>query len=198
MEEIVAARPMGRRGTVLITFASSSPPREVFYWSFRRSVRQYEQRPLVCLRCHRPGHKAAPCPAGAAVCGKCGKQHGETPDDCSSNREKYCVRCKHVGHLAIEPECPAKANYRKNCKKWESFRKATYSSGLLQHNAGRNPSRVDSASATPVKYSTGTVRTEENAESKDEVLATYDRECTDAEQRCRELQRERQHKRAVF
>lgn len=107
---------MGHRGTILITFASPSPPREVFYWSFRRSVRQYEQRALVCLRCHRPGHKAATCPAGAAMCGKCSKQHGETPDDCSSNGKKYCVRCKHVGHLAIEPECLAKANYGKNCK----------------------------------------------------------------------------------
>ncbi|KAH9371128.1 hypothetical protein HPB48_017444 [Haemaphysalis longicornis] len=77
MEEIVAARPMGRRGTILITFASPRPPREVFYWSFRRTVPQYEQRALVCLRCHHPGLKAATCPAGAAVCVKCGKQHGE-------------------------------------------------------------------------------------------------------------------------
>lgn len=53
---------MGHRGTILITFASPSPPREVFYWSFRRSVRQYEQRALVCLRCHCPVHKAATCP----------------------------------------------------------------------------------------------------------------------------------------
>ncbi|KAH9378876.1 hypothetical protein HPB48_013445 [Haemaphysalis longicornis] len=200
IEEIVAARPMGRRGTVLVTFASPSPPREVFYLSFRRSVRQYEQRAFVCLRCHRPGHKAATCPAGAAVRGKCGKQHGETLGDCSNKGEKYCVRSKHVGHLAIEPECLAKANYRKNRKKWESSRTATYSSGRskYQHHAGRNPSRVDSASATPVKYSAGTVGTQENAESKDEVLATYDRECTDAEQRCRNLQREWQGKRAAF
>lgn len=49
-----------------------------------------------------------------------------------------------------------------------------------------------------MKNSAGTVPTEENAESNDEVLATYDRECTDAEQRCGDLQRERQHKRAAF
>lgn len=62
MEEIVAARPTGHRGTILITFASPSPPREVFYWSFRRSVRPYEQRALVCLRCHRPGNLREPAP----------------------------------------------------------------------------------------------------------------------------------------
>ncbi|KAH9382818.1 hypothetical protein HPB48_023380 [Haemaphysalis longicornis] len=200
MEEMFAPRPMGRPGTILITFASPSPPREVSYWSFRRTVRQFKQRALVCLRYHRPGHKAATCPAGTAVCGKCGKQHGETPDDCSNNGAKYCVRCKHVGHLAIEPECPAKAKYRKNTKKCELSRTATYSSGRskYQHHAWQNSSGVDSASATPVKYSTGTVRTEENAESNNELLATDDRECTDAEHRCRDLARERQHKRAAF
>lgn len=67
--DILTARPMGYRGTVLVTFASPHPPREVTNWDFPRrvEVEQYERRALVCPSCHRPGHKTAVSPTETAV-----------------------------------------------------------------------------------------------------------------------------------
>lgn len=117
--DILAARPMGSRGTVLITFASPHPPREVTYWGFPRRVEQYERRALVCPRCHRPGHKAAVCPTETAVCSNCGQQHEQPPEQCPSGDSKYCVNCKQTSHVATDPSCPTRAQFAQRAKQQE-------------------------------------------------------------------------------
>ncbi|CAN7979301.1 unnamed protein product, partial [Ixodes persulcatus] len=96
--DILSARPMGSRGTTLIIFASPRPPSEVIYWYFPRRVERYEQRSLACQRCHKPGHKAAVCPAEKPVCANCGKQQDQAPEQCPHADNKFCVRCNDSGH----------------------------------------------------------------------------------------------------
>ncbi|CAN7950056.1 unnamed protein product, partial [Ixodes pacificus] len=96
--DILSARPMGSRGTTLIIFASPRPPSELTYWHFSRRVERYEQHSLVCQRCHKPGHKAAVCPAEKPVCANCGKQHDQAPEQCPQADDKFCVRCNDSGH----------------------------------------------------------------------------------------------------
>ncbi|CAN8002687.1 unnamed protein product [Ixodes pacificus] len=67
--DVLTARPMGSKGTVHAKF-------------FPRRVECYEQRSLVCPRCHRPGHKATSCPINQPVCSNCGKQHEQPPEAC--------------------------------------------------------------------------------------------------------------------
>ncbi|CAN7989061.1 unnamed protein product, partial [Ixodes hexagonus] len=117
--DILAARPMGHRGAVLISFASPHPPREVTYWGFPRRVEQYERRALVCPRCHRHGHKAAVCPTQTPVCSNCGQQHEQPPEKCPNGDTKYCVQCKQPNHVATDPSCPALAQYAERAKQQE-------------------------------------------------------------------------------
>ncbi|KAH9382360.1 hypothetical protein HPB48_022411 [Haemaphysalis longicornis] len=63
--ETLMARPMGKN--------APKPPREVLYWSFVKRGERQEQRPLVCLRCHKPRHKKATCPLEQTVCGSAGE-----------------------------------------------------------------------------------------------------------------------------
>lgn len=114
--EILAARPMGSRGTVLLCFASPQPPRNVLYWGFPRRVERYEQRSLVCSRCHNPGHKACVCPAENPVCSTCGRSE-HSPSDCPNGERKYCVLCRQDGHMAIEPTCPAHVAFEEKANK---------------------------------------------------------------------------------
>lgn len=114
--EILTARPMGSRGTVLICFASPHPPRSVLYWDFPRRVERYQQRSLVCPRCHNPGHKACVCPAENPVCSTCGRST-HSPDDCPDGERKYCVRCRQDGHMATEPTCPAHVAFEQKANK---------------------------------------------------------------------------------
>ncbi|KAH9384269.1 hypothetical protein HPB48_026262 [Haemaphysalis longicornis] len=72
LADILAARAMGHHGTVLITFAAPVPPRTVIYWGKTRRVEQYQQRAIVCRRCHIPGHKNITCPSQHFVCSGCG------------------------------------------------------------------------------------------------------------------------------
>ncbi|KAG0429702.1 hypothetical protein HPB47_023368 [Ixodes persulcatus] len=114
--EILTARPMGSRGTVLICFASPHPPKEVTYWDFPRRVERYEQRSLVCVRCHQPGHKANVCPAERPLCSTCGHQHDQAPEDCPNEESKYCVRCRRDGHVATDSACPAREKFSQKAK----------------------------------------------------------------------------------
>ncbi|KAH9382381.1 hypothetical protein HPB48_012076 [Haemaphysalis longicornis] len=114
--EILAARPMGSRGTVLLCFALPQPPRNVLYRGFPRRVERYEQRSLVCSRCHNPGHKACVCPAKNPVCSTCGRSE-HSPSDCPNGERKYCVLCRQDGHMAIEPTCPAHVAFEEKANK---------------------------------------------------------------------------------
>lgn len=130
--DVLTARPMGSKGTVLIHFASPHPPREVMYWSFPRRVECYEQRSLVCPRCHRPGHKATSCPINQPVCSNCGKQHEQPPEACPNGEAKYCGHCKQDGHVATDPSCPARAQFAQRAKQRE---------GAKQERLARSRSR---------------------------------------------------------
>ncbi|CAN8003227.1 unnamed protein product [Ixodes pacificus] len=130
--DVLTARPTGSKGTVLIHFASPHPPREVMYWSFPRRVECYEQRSLVCPRCHRPGHKATSCPINQPVCSNCGKQHEQPPEACPNGEAKYCGHCKQDGHVATDPSCPARAQFAQRAKQRE---------GAKQERMARSRSR---------------------------------------------------------
>ncbi|KAH9384282.1 hypothetical protein HPB48_026275 [Haemaphysalis longicornis] len=105
--DILAARAMGHRSTVLISFAAPVPPRTVLYWGQTRWVEQYQPRALVCRRCHMPGHKNITCPAQHSVCSGCGNaSHTQEGEECPHSRtpeKQYCKQCKANGHLAVDP-----------------------------------------------------------------------------------------------
>lgn len=114
--QILLARPMGKSGSVLITFASSRPPRYVKYWDFLKNVIPYEPRSVVCFRCHGLGHKQDVCPAENAVCPRCGSQHEEPPESCPQTDKKYCRNCEKDGHLATDASCPQRKLFAKHAK----------------------------------------------------------------------------------
>ncbi|KAH9377416.1 hypothetical protein HPB48_016793 [Haemaphysalis longicornis] len=86
--QVLQARPMGKKGAVLITFAARDPPRYVKYWDFLKQVSPYESRSVACFRCHGPGHKQDVCPKEKAVCSQCGSSHEEPPRSLPSERQK--------------------------------------------------------------------------------------------------------------
>ncbi|KAH7960660.1 hypothetical protein HPB49_022134 [Dermacentor silvarum] len=93
--QILLARPMGKSGSVLITFASSRPPRYVKYWDFLKNVIPYE--PI-------------------RVCPRCGSQHEEPPESCPQTDKKYCRNCEKDGHLATDASCPQRKLFAKHAK----------------------------------------------------------------------------------
>ncbi|KAH9361024.1 hypothetical protein HPB48_002886 [Haemaphysalis longicornis] len=111
---ILAARPMGRNGTVLIHFASDIVPRFVTYHGFLRRVQIYQAKSLICTRCHKPGHKACSCPSPNIICNECGRYH-ELEDSPGlrpyKEQAQHCVHCKKDGHLATSPDCPARTHF---------------------------------------------------------------------------------------
>ncbi|KAG0414397.1 hypothetical protein HPB47_008446 [Ixodes persulcatus] len=142
--DILSARPMGSKGTTLIIFASPRPPSEVTYWHFPRRVERYEQRSLVCQRCHKPGHKAAVCPAEKPVCANCGKRHDQAPEQCPHADDKFCVRCNDSGHVATDASCPARAQFAQKVKEREEAKKERRSrSRTRRRRRSRNP-KLDS------------------------------------------------------
>lgn len=111
---ILAARPMGRNGTVLIHFASDIVPRFVTYHGFLRRVQIYQAKSLICTRCHKPGHKACSCPSPTIICKECGRYHDlkDSPGLCPYKEQaQHCVHCKKDGHLATSPDCPARTHF---------------------------------------------------------------------------------------
>lgn len=114
--QVLQARPMGKKGAVLITFASRHPPRYVKYWDFLKRVSPYEPRSVACFRCHGPGHKQDVCPKEKAVCSQCGSSHEETPDACPQKDKKHCANCGKDGHLGTDKKCPARRLFNKKVK----------------------------------------------------------------------------------
>ncbi|KAG0442308.1 hypothetical protein HPB47_015739 [Ixodes persulcatus] len=132
--DILSARPMGSRGTALIIFASPRPPSEVTYWPFPRRVE----------RCHKPGHKAAVCPAEKPVCANCGKQQDQAPEQCPHADEKFCVRCNDSGHVATDASSPARAQFAQKVKEREEAKQERRSRiRTRRRRRSRNP-KLDS------------------------------------------------------
>ncbi|KAH7937594.1 hypothetical protein HPB49_013440 [Dermacentor silvarum] len=114
---ILDARPMGKRGTCLLTFEGRHPPNTVVYYGRITRVSIYEPKSIVCKRCHRFGHKKDVCP-NEAVCPTCGKTHEESSagDECKQTTPK-CRNCEEEGHTATDPKCPAKLKSDANLAK---------------------------------------------------------------------------------
>ncbi|KAH7978713.1 hypothetical protein HPB49_006489 [Dermacentor silvarum] len=114
---ILDARPMGKRGTCLLTFEGRHPPNTVVYYGRITRVSIYEPKSIVCKRCHRFGHKKDVCP-NEAVCPTCGKTHegSSAGDECKQTTPK-CRNCEEEGHTATDPKCPAKLKSDANLAK---------------------------------------------------------------------------------
>ncbi|KAH9360783.1 hypothetical protein HPB48_018238 [Haemaphysalis longicornis] len=87
--KILAARPMGKCGSALITFQSSRPPRMIKYLVKLKTVIPFKITSFVYFRCHGPGNKRDICPKAVAVCPTCGTVHPETPDQCPNKRKPF-------------------------------------------------------------------------------------------------------------
>ncbi|XP_040073036.1 uncharacterized protein LOC115310695 [Ixodes scapularis] len=103
---IIHARPIGKKGTFLLTFDGEGIPRKISYRT--RLINMYTYRPtavVICLKCHGFGHKAAVC-TGQQRYKKCGKTHPEE-EQCE---DTYCVNCQVSGHTALDGGWLAKKN----------------------------------------------------------------------------------------
>lgn len=173
--DILAARAMGHRGTVLITFAAPVPPRHVVYWGQTRRVEQYQPRALVCRRCHMPGHKNITCPAQHSVCSGCGNEsHTQEGEECPHSRtpeKQYCKQCKANGHLAVDPNCPKNKAYEerkqlqirerqgRSRRRLSQSRQLTIESAEAESHSGtrkRSTSRVSFPSSSEADSHSGT------------------------------------------
>ncbi|KAH7931780.1 hypothetical protein HPB49_025936 [Dermacentor silvarum] len=111
---IPLARPMEKSGSVLITFASSRPPRYLKYWDFLKNVVPCEPRSMACFRCNGLGHKHDVCPTEMALCPRCGCQYEEPPESCPPTDKKYCRNREKDGHLATHASCPQRKLFAKH------------------------------------------------------------------------------------
>ncbi|KAM7285439.1 hypothetical protein ISCGN_032373 [Ixodes scapularis] len=68
---IIHARPIGKKGTFLLTFDGEGIPRKINYHTRLINVYTYRPTAVICLKCHGFGHKAAVC-TGQQRCKKCG------------------------------------------------------------------------------------------------------------------------------
>ncbi|KAG0422782.1 hypothetical protein HPB47_001418 [Ixodes persulcatus] len=102
---IIHARPIGKKGTFLLTFDGEGIPRKISYHTRLINVYTYRPTAVICLKCHGFGHKAAVC-TGQQRCKKCGKTHPEE-EQCG---DTYCVNCQVSGHTALDGSCVAKKN----------------------------------------------------------------------------------------
>ncbi|XP_040071205.1 uncharacterized protein LOC120843827 [Ixodes scapularis] len=102
---IIHARPIGKKGTFLLTFDGEGIHRKISYHTRLIDVYTYRPTAVICLKCHGFGHKAAVC-TGQQRCKKCGNTHPEE-DQCG---DTYCVNCEVSGHTALDGSCLAKKN----------------------------------------------------------------------------------------
>lgn len=91
-----------------MTFEGKDPPpslsKKVRYWYEIPPVPPYNARPLICINCHRIGHKADVCPHPQR-CKGCGAEHEEMTD-CVNSPE--CINCRGL-NSALNPNCPNRA-----------------------------------------------------------------------------------------
>ncbi|KAM7284849.1 uncharacterized protein ISCGN_001943 [Ixodes scapularis] len=102
---IIHARPIGKKGTLLLTFDGEGIHRKISYHTRLIDVYTYRPTAVICLKCHGFGHKAAVC-TGQQRCKKCGNTHPEE-DQCG---DTYCVNCQVSGHTTLDGSCLAKKN----------------------------------------------------------------------------------------
>lgn len=128
---IVAARPMGRKGTtVLVTFEGRTIPKYVKFLYETIRVSEYNPRPLICYNCHQLGHKADVCPSEQARCKECGHPHGNA-EECELTPK--CVNCGGP-HLATSNDCPKRQWVRK-AKRPQSTKRQSMVKGTIRNIA---------------------------------------------------------------
>ena len=98
---VCEARKFGNKGTVCLTFASSSPPNYVNIGYLRCKCSTFVPNPLRCYQCQKFGHGSNDC-KGSPTCSKCG-QAGHNKDDCPN--DVCCANCSGP-HEAVSKQCP--------------------------------------------------------------------------------------------
>ncbi|KAH9384315.1 hypothetical protein HPB48_026308 [Haemaphysalis longicornis] len=116
---ILAVRPMGRNGTVLVTFQGPTLPTAMTFGLGQVKVHPYKPRVPVCAVCHDIGHRKDVCPnTHRKRCTKCGgRQHDSSSDldTCSLTVTPVCKNCRGK-HLATDPRCPARQAATQNLR----------------------------------------------------------------------------------
>ncbi|KAH6928516.1 hypothetical protein HPB50_016853 [Hyalomma asiaticum] len=110
--KILQARPLGDKGTAMVTFEGNSLPYKVGLRSFTIRVFPYRVRVAVCDICHKIGHHKEQCPnTSAARCPTCGLRQHEEGTQCP-NAEPKCRSCSG-SHLATATNCPKRRQVNK-------------------------------------------------------------------------------------
>ena len=98
---VCEARRFGSKGTVCLTFASTSPPSHVNIGYLRCKCSTFVPNPLRCFQCQKFGHGSKDC-KGTQSCSKCG-QAGHNKEDCPN--DVCCANCSGP-HEAVSKQCP--------------------------------------------------------------------------------------------
>ncbi|KAH6932149.1 hypothetical protein HPB50_003052 [Hyalomma asiaticum] len=110
--KILQTRPLGDKGTAMVTFEGNSLPYKVGLRSFTIRIFPYRVRVAVCDICHKIGNHKEQCPnTSAARCPTCGLRQHEEGTQCP-NAEPKCCSCGG-SHLATATNCPKRRQVNK-------------------------------------------------------------------------------------
>ncbi|KAG0421643.1 hypothetical protein HPB47_002471 [Ixodes persulcatus] len=101
--DIASVRPLGNKGTFLLTFRGEGIPRAIKCFGRKKFVHAYRPTAIVCNSCHMLGHKSNIC-TRQQRCGTC----GEINNPEHRCQQQFCVNCRAEDHTAFSRECPAK------------------------------------------------------------------------------------------
>ncbi|KAL1436743.1 hypothetical protein MTO96_049386 [Rhipicephalus appendiculatus] len=137
--KILQARPLGDKGTAMVTFEGNSLPYKVGLRSFTIRVFPYRARVSVCDICHKIGHHKEQCPnTMAARCSTCGLRQHEEGTHCP-NAEPKCRSCGG-SHLATATNCPKRREVNKKIEqKRKPAAKRQRKKRAAQGHQRRNP-----------------------------------------------------------
>ncbi|KAH9360534.1 hypothetical protein HPB48_022332 [Haemaphysalis longicornis] len=91
--EIISARPIGEKGTALVTFQGRSLPFKIGLKSFTIRVFPFKPAVYACQTCHKLGHGKEQCPnADKPRCPKCGGKERDSSGEFPNNTPK-CRNC---------------------------------------------------------------------------------------------------------
>ncbi|KAH6936013.1 hypothetical protein HPB50_012386 [Hyalomma asiaticum] len=81
--EIISARPIGARGTAVVTFKGTRLPYKIGLKSFTIRVYPFKSQVYVCETCHKLGHGKQQCPNFKNPrCSVCGRKHHDSDEAC--------------------------------------------------------------------------------------------------------------------
>ncbi|KAH6945482.1 hypothetical protein HPB50_008721 [Hyalomma asiaticum] len=139
MCKILQARPLGDKGTAMVTFEGNSLPYKVGLRSFTIRVFPHRVRVAVCDICHKIRYHKEQCPNTlAARCPTCGLRQHEEGTQCP-NAEPKCRSCGG-SHLATATNCPKRKQVNKKIEQKRKpaakrQRKKRQAQGHQHHNA---------------------------------------------------------------